>query len=80
MAVPPRILIVDDEPFNVDLLGQELELLGYATVAAADGGQALELLAAESIDPVLLDIMMPGLDGYQVLWRIKADPSCSTSR
>ena len=50
MAVPPRILIVDDEPFNVDLLGQELELLGYATVAAADGGQALELLAAEPID------------------------------
>ena len=73
MAVPPRILIVDDEPFNVDLLGQELELLGYATVAAADGGQALELLAAEPIDLVLLDIMMPGLDGYQVLWRIKAD-------
>jgi class 3 adenylate cyclase/CheY-like chemotaxis protein len=72
--VLPRILIVDDEPFNIDLLGQELELLGYATVAAADGRQALERLAAEPIDLVLLDIMMPELDGYQVLERIKADP------
>jgi adenylate cyclase len=74
MAERPRILIVDDEPLNVDLLEQELELLGYATVAAADGRQALALLAAEPVDLVLLDIMMPGLDGYQVLRRIKADP------
>jgi adenylate cyclase len=74
MAERPRILIVDDEPFNVDLLEQELELLDYATVAAADGRQALERLAAEPIDLVLLDIMMPGLDGYQALRRIKADP------
>ena len=71
---PPRILIVDDEPFNVDLLEQELELLGYATAAAADGREALERLAAEPFDLVLLDIMMPELDGYQVLRRIKADP------
>ena len=74
MAARPRILIVDDEPLNVDLLEQELELLGYATVAAADGQQALERLAAGPVDLVLLDIMMPGLDGYQVLRRIKADP------
>ena len=40
MAGRPRVLIVDDEPFNVDLLKQELELLGYATVVAADGRQA----------------------------------------
>jgi class 3 adenylate cyclase len=74
MAGRARILIVDDEPLNVDLLEQELELLGYATVAAADGGQALERLAGEPIDLVLLDIMMPGLDGYETLRRIKADP------
>ena len=75
MAGRARILIVDDEPLNVDLLEQELELLGYATVAAADGRRALERLAGEPIDLVLLDIMMPGLDGYETCRRLKADPS-----
>ena len=70
----PRILIVDDEPFNVELLEQELELLNCATVAATDGEQALERLATESFDLVLLDIMMPKLDGFQALARMKADP------
>jgi class 3 adenylate cyclase len=74
MAERPKVLIVDDEPFNVDLLGQELELLGYVTVAAGDGRQALARLAAEPIDLILLDIMMPELDGYQVLSRLKASP------
>jgi CheY-like chemotaxis protein len=74
MAGRPRILIVDDEPFNIDLLEQELELLHYATVTAADGEQALERLATEPFDLVLLDIMMPKLDGYRALSRIKADP------
>jgi adenylate cyclase len=74
MAGRARVLIVDDEPFNVDLLEQELELLDCATVAAVDGYQALQRLVAEPIDLVLLDIMMPKLDGYQALRRIKADP------
>jgi class 3 adenylate cyclase/CheY-like chemotaxis protein len=74
MTEPPRILIVDDEPSNVDLLQQELELLGFVAVSAADGRQALEHLGATSFDLVLLDIMMPGLDGYEVLSRMKADP------
>jgi adenylate cyclase len=74
MAGRPRILIVDDEPINIDLLEQELEHLHYATVTAADGEQALERLANEPFDLVLLDIMMPKLDGYRALSRIKADP------
>ena len=77
MAGRARVLIVDDEPFNVDLLEQELELLDCATVAAADGYQALQRLVAEPIDLVLLDIMMPKLDGYQALRRIKADPAAA---
>lgn len=62
-----RILIVDDEPFNLDVLEEELELLGHASVRAANGEEALERLKAESFDLVLLDVMMPRLDGYGVL-------------
>ena len=69
---PARILIVDDEPFNLDVLEQELELMGHATVRAADGAEALERLAAEPFDLVLLDVMMPQLDGYGVLDRMKS--------
>ncbi|MBS0325589.1 MAG: response regulator [Proteobacteria bacterium] len=71
----PRILIVDDEPFNVDYLEQELDDLGYDTVSAGDGAAALEAVRGEKPDLVLLDIMMPVMDGFAVLERLKADPS-----
>ncbi len=70
-----RILIVDDEPLNVDLLEQELELLGYATISAADGLEALERLDTAPVDLVLLDVMMPRLDGFEALARIRANPA-----
>lgn len=73
MHQPPKILIVDDEPFNVDTLEQELDDLGYATVSAANGRQALAQVAAEDPDLILLDIMMPEMDGFQVLSHLKAD-------
>lgn len=66
-----RVLVVDDEPFNVDLLEQELELLGHSTIAARDGREALDRLTAGGIDLVLLDVNMPGLDGFAVLARMK---------
>ena len=69
----PKILIVDDEPFNVDYLEQEIGDLGYDTVSAFDGQQALMQVEDESPDVILLDIMMPVMDGFQVLERIKAD-------
>mgnify|MGYP005991060263 FL=1 len=69
---PARILIVDDEPFNLDLLEQELELLGHTSVRAANGRAALDRLSEEPFDLVLLDVMMPALDGYAVLERMKA--------
>jgi CheY-like chemotaxis protein/class 3 adenylate cyclase len=71
----PKILIVDDEPFNVDFLEQELDDLGYDTIAAFDGGQALEQVRNACPDLVLLDIMMPVMDGFAVLERLKADPA-----
>src|SRR3712207_3793525 len=70
----PKILIVDDEPFNIAILEQELDDLDYDTVSAADGQEALEQVAAESPDLVLLDIMMPIMDGFAVLARLKASP------
>lgn len=74
MSPRPKILIVDDEPFNVDYLEQELEDLNYDTVSAANGREALAQVATEKPDVLLLDIMMPELDGFQVLERLKADP------
>lgn len=70
---PARILIVDDEPFNLDLLEQELELLGYMSVRAANGRAALDRLDDEPFDLVLLDVMMPALDGYAVLECMKSN-------
>jgi serine phosphatase RsbU (regulator of sigma subunit) len=69
----PKILIVDDEPFNVDYLEQELDDLNYETAVAVNGQDALEKVQSESPDLVLLDIMMPVMDGFEVLEHLKAD-------
>jgi DNA-binding NarL/FixJ family response regulator len=71
---PARILIVDDEPLNVDYLEQELESLGFVAETAADGVEALERVAAAPPDLVLLDVMMPRMDGIAVLRVLKNDP------
>lgn len=71
----PRILIVDDEPFNVDYLEQELEELNCLTYSASNGQEALEQVRSGDPDLILLDIMMPILDGFEVLTRLKADPA-----
>jgi CheY-like chemotaxis protein len=68
----PKILIVDDEPFNVDYLEQELEDTEYETVSAVNGQEALDKVNSEKPDLVLLDIMMPVMDGFEVLARLKA--------
>jgi CheY-like chemotaxis protein len=71
---PARILIVDDEPLNVDYLEQELECLGFVTHTAANGVEALERVAAAPPDLVLLDVMMPEMDGISALRVLKGDP------
>jgi serine phosphatase RsbU (regulator of sigma subunit) len=68
-----RILIVDDEPFNVEYLKQELEEDGYDTLSAENGRAALALVSTESPDVILLDILMPEMDGFEVLDRLKRD-------
>jgi len=73
MSVPADILVVDDTPANVKLLGDLLEVKGYAVTTAADGRAALELLKARKFDLVLLDVMMPGPDGFEVCERMRKD-------
>src|SRR5712692_1600870 len=73
MTHPAKILIVDDEPFNVDYLQQELEDLGYETISATNGQEALEKVAAEAPDLILLDVMMPVMDGFTACRILKAN-------
>lgn len=67
------VLVVDDDGANRDLLSQRLERQGYEVVSAGNGREALDLLATGAFDLVLLDIMMPEMDGFEVLRRLKAD-------
>ncbi|HEX6136478.1 MAG TPA: response regulator [Casimicrobiaceae bacterium] len=69
---PARLLIVDDTPLNLKLLGDLLAAKGYAVTTASNGEEALARLASEVPDLVLLDVMMPGLSGYDVCRRIRA--------
>jgi len=73
MSERARILIVDDEPFNVDYLEQELEDLGYDTLTAANGQEAIEVVRRERPDLVLLDVMMPVMDGFTACRALKED-------
>jgi len=69
-----RILVVDDEIYIVHILDFSLGMEGYEVVTALDGEQALEKARAEKPDLIVLDIMMPKLDGYETCKRLKADP------
>ena len=71
---PARVLVVDDTPHNVKLLADLLSVKGYAVTTAVNGEEALAKVAAEPPDIVLLDVMMPGLSGYAVCERLRADP------
>jgi class 3 adenylate cyclase/CheY-like chemotaxis protein len=72
--VTPHILVVDDVEKNARLLADVLATKGYRTSKALSGAAALEAIGAERPDLVLLDVMMPGLDGYAVCRAIRADP------
>jgi DNA-binding response OmpR family regulator len=70
-STPKRILIVDDEPRYLRLLEANLKTEGYVVLTAADGLQALEVFSAQPVDLILLDIMMPRLDGFGTCQRIR---------
>jgi DNA-binding response OmpR family regulator len=76
LAAPtPRILVVDDEQPVQQLLDRTLRSEGYDVVPALDGEQALERMKSQSFDLVMLDIMLPKLDGFEVCRRVRAESS-----
>lgn len=77
---PATLLIVDDEPQVRKLLETLLQHEGYQTLSASNGEEALQLVAQQPPDLILLDIMMPGMDGYEVASQLKGNPATANSR
>ena len=77
MAVTPvpRILVVDDDRTTLRMLSLQLKAAGYGVATARDGAAALARLASARFDLVLLDVWMPGMDGLEVLARLRGMPS-----
>jgi len=75
-----QVLIVDDDPAIVVSLKFLMEQCGYDVLLAYDGEEGLELIRAHHPDLVLLDIMLPGIDGYRVCEMIRLDPSLKSMR
>jgi class 3 adenylate cyclase len=69
-----KVLVVDDEELNRDLLRDALEARNYRIIEAANGGEAMQKVASDLPDVILLDLMMPGMDGFEVCRRIKGTP------
>ena len=80
MHVPPRILIVDDNETNRCLLTTRLGAEGYQTVEAENGERALAVVREVAPDVVLLDVMMPKIDGFSICARIRANPEWKDMR
>ena len=74
-----RVLVVDDLPVNVKLLEAKLLVEYYEVVTANDGPTALAVAREQSPDIILLDVMMPGMDGYEVCQRLKSCPPVFSS-
>ena len=75
MRTPPRILIVDDNPQNLDIFRTRLGIHGYEILTAADGEEGLAAAREKLPDLILLDVMMPKMDGFEVCRRLKQDPT-----
>ncbi|MEI6262686.1 MAG: response regulator, partial [Deltaproteobacteria bacterium] len=73
MKVKPVILVVDDQPQNIELLEAYLVPNGYEIIMATSGEDALGKLSSNQIDLILLDVMMPGMDGFEVARRVRQD-------
>lgn len=70
-----KLLLVDDDPVLLNLLGKLLRRAGHAVTEANDGEECLALAAREPFDVIVTDVMMPGLDGFELTRRLRADPA-----
>jgi len=77
MTTARTILVCDDDALLVDLLDYRLTGRGFEVLIARDGAEALTIAAARTPDAIVLDTMMPVVDGHQVLRRLRADPATS---
>jgi len=72
-----KILIIEDDKFLRGLIAQKLKAEGYEVIEAAEGREGLEKVKKEKPNLILLDLVLPGIDGFEVLKKIKGDPSTS---
>ncbi len=68
-----RVLVVDDNPHAIDIVYRLLEREGFTVLRAQSGREALAITAAEEVDVILLDVMMPGMDGFEVCAELRRD-------
>jgi DNA-binding response OmpR family regulator len=74
-----KVLLCDDDPLLVDLVQYRLSSQGWEVVVARDGGEAMARLAEGAPDAIILDAMMPVVDGYEVLRRLRESPATATT-
>ena len=72
---PYKVLVVDDEDTSLQLASQVLESAGYVALLARSGGEGLDLLTKNTVDAMVLDLMMPEMDGFEMLRKVKDSPS-----
>ena len=71
---PPRVLVVDDDPDTITILSRYLQREGFVAIEAPSGADCLSILQESAVDVILLDLMMPEMDGFQVCEALKRNP------
>jgi len=74
----PQIMVVDDDPDTVSILARHLQREGYVAVEAISGSECLRIIREHPVDVILLDLMMPGMDGFEVCRALKNDPNTAS--
>lgn len=75
VVMVPRVLVIEDNPYSLDLMVYVLQAYGYVAIVARDGGEGIERALADKPDLILCDIQLPVQDGYEVAQRLKAEPA-----